>query len=110
MRSIRGFRAEGQILSEGPVSSCLGQRQLRDPVADSQRQLGNRHYVTGDGSGVTSHGDHVTEKDESSDTRVTEESKERGRVVTLGLMLRDRTVRKQLYTTDTVQVYHCKKL
>ena len=105
MRSIRGFRGEGQTLGgEGPVSSSLGQRQLHDPAADSQRQLGNRHHVTGDGSGVASHGDHVTEKDESGDRQVTEQSEERGRVVTLGLRLRDRTVRKQFYTTDTVQV------
>ena len=41
---------------------------------------------------------------ESGDSHVTEWSKERGRVVTLGLRLRDRTVRKQFYTTDTVQV------
>ena len=42
MKSIRGFRGEGQTLGgEGPASSSLGQRQLRDPVADSQRQLGN---------------------------------------------------------------------
>ena len=34
---------------------------------------------------------------------MTEHSDE-GRVVTLGLRLRDRTVRKQLYITDTVQV------
>ena len=86
------------------MSSSQGQRQLRDPVADSQRKLDNRHHVTGDGSGVTSHGDHVTEKDESGDSHVTEQSEERGRVVTLGLRLRDRTVRKQFYTTDTVQV------
>ena len=102
---IRGFRGEGQTLGgEEPASSSQGQRQLRDPVADSQRQLGNRHHVTGDSGGVTSHGDHVTEKDESGDSHVTEQSEERGRVVTLGLRLRDRTVRKQFYTTDTVQV------
>ena len=101
MRSIRGFRGEGQTLGgEGAVSSSQGQRQLRD----SQRQLGNRHHVTGDSGGVTSHGDHVTEKDESGDRHVTEQSEERGRVVTLGLRLKDRTVRKQFYTTDTVQV------
>ena len=101
MRSIRGFRGEGQTLGgEGAVSSSQGQRQLRD----SQRQLGNRHHVTRDSGGVTSHGDHVTEKDESGDRHVTEQSEERGRVVTLGLRLRDRTVRKQFYTTDTVQV------
>ena len=42
MRSIRGFRGEGQTLGgEEPVSSSLGQRQLRDSIADSQRQLGN---------------------------------------------------------------------
>ena len=105
MRSIRGFRGEGQTLrGEGPASSSLGQRQLRDRAADSQRQLGNRHHVTRDSGGVTSHGDHVTEKDESGDRHVTEQSEERGRVVTLGLRLRDRTVRKQFYTTDTVQV------
>ena len=105
MRSIRGFRGEGQTLEgEGPVSSSQEQRQLRDPTADSQRQLGNRHHVTRDSGGVTSHGDHVTEKDESGDSHVTEQSEERGRVVTLGLRLRDRTVRKQFYTTDTVQV------
>ena len=46
----------------------------------------------------------MTEKDESGDRHVTEQSEERGRVVTLGLRLRDRTVRKQFYTTDTVQV------
>ena len=105
MRSIRGFRGEGQTLrGEEPASSSLGQRQLRDPVADSQRQLDDRHHVTGVSSGVTSHGDHVTEKDESSDSHVTERSEEKGTVVTLGLRLRDRTVRKQFYTTDTVQV------
>ena len=105
MRSIRGFRGEGQTLGgEEPVSSSQGQRQLRDPVANSQRQLGNRHHVTRDSGGVTSHGDHVTEKDESGDRHVTEQSEERGRVVTLGLRLRDRTVRKQFYTIDTVQV------
>ena len=60
--------------------------------------------MTRDSGGVTSHGDHVTEKDESGDSHVTEQSEERGRVVTLGLRLRDRTVRKQFYTTDTVQV------
>ena len=107
MRSIRGFRGEGQTLrSEEPASSSLGQRQLRDPVADSQRQLDNRHHVTADSSGVASHGDHVTEKDESGDSHVTERSEEEGRVVTLGLRLRDRTVRKQFYTTDTVQVMY----
>ena len=105
MRSIRGFSGEGQTLrGEGPASSSLGQRQLRDPVADSQRQLDNRHHVTGDSGRVTSHGDHVTEKDESGDSHVTERSEEGGRVVTLGLRLRDRTVRKQFYTTDIVQV------
>ena len=104
-RSIRGFRGEGQTLrEEEPASSSLGQRQLRDPVADSQRQSGNRHHVTADSSGVASHGDHVTEKDESVDSHVTERSEEEGRVVTVGLRLRDRTVRKQFYTTDTVQV------
>ena len=46
----------------------------------------------------------MTEKDESGDRHVTEQSEERGKVVTLGLRLRDRTVRKQFYTTDTVQV------
>ena len=105
MRSIRGFRGEGQTLrGEEPASSSQGQRQLRDPVADSQRQLDNRHHVTGDSGGVASLGGHVTEKDESGDRHVTEQSEERGRVVTLGLRLRDRTVRKQFYTTDTVQV------
>ena len=105
MRSIQGFRGEGQTLrGEEPASSSQGQRQLRDPVADSQRQLDNRHHVTRDSGGVTLHGDHVTEKDESGDCHVTEQSEERGRVVTLGLRLRDRTVRKQFYTTDTVQV------
>ena len=53
---------------------------------------------------MASHGDHVTEKDESGDSQVAERSEERGRVVTLGLRLRDRTVRKQFYTTNTVQV------
>ena len=77
MRLIRGFRGEGQTLrGEGPASSVLGQRQLRDPVTDSQRQLGNRHHMTG--------------KDESGDSHVTEGSEEEGRVVTLGLRLRDR--------------------
>ena len=72
-RSIRGFRGEGQTLrEEEPASSSLGQRQLRDPVADSQRQLDNRHHS----SGVASHGDHVTEKDESGDSHVTEQSEE----------------------------------
>ena len=72
MRSIRGFRGEGQTLrGEEPASSSLGQRQLRDSVADSQRQLDNRHHVTADSSGVASHGDHVTEKDESGGSHVT---------------------------------------
>ena len=74
MRSIRGFRGEGRTLrGEGPASSNLGQTQLCNPVADSQRQLGNRHHVTG--------------KDESGDSHVTEGSEEEGRVVTLGLSL-----------------------
>ena len=60
--------------------------------------------MTADSSGVASHGDHVTEKDKSGDSHVTEQSEETGTVVTLGLRLRDRTVRKQLYTTDSVQV------
>ena len=50
---------------------------------------------------MASYRDHVTE---SGDSHVTEQSEERGRVVTLGLRLRDRTVRKQFYTTDTVRV------
>ena len=105
MRSIRGFKGEGQTLrGEEPVSSSLGQRQLRGHVADCQRQLDDRHHVTSDSSGVASHGDHVTEIDESGDSHVTERSEEKGTVVTLGLRLRDRTVRKQFYTTDTVQV------
>ena len=82
------------------MSSSLGQRQLCGHVADSQRQLDDRHHS----SGVASHADHVTEKDESGDSHVTEQSEETGTVVTLGLRLRDRTVRKQLYTTDSVQV------
>ena len=49
----------------------------------------------------------MTGKDESGDSHVTEGSEEKGRVVTLGLSLRDRTVRKQFYTTDTVQVTQC---
>ena len=49
----------------------------------------------------------MTGKDESGDSHVTEGSEEEGRVVTLGLRLRDRTVRKQFYTTDTVQVTLC---
>ena len=74
MRSIRGFRGEGQTLrGEEPASSSLGQRQLRGHVADSQRQLDNRHHVTADSSGVASHGDHVTE---SGDSHVTERSEE----------------------------------
>ena len=78
MRSIRGFRGDGQTLrGEGPASSSLGQRQLCDPVADSQRQLDDRHHVTGDSSGVASHGDHVTGKDESGDSHVTERSREK---------------------------------
>ena len=37
MRPIRGFREEGQTLrGEEPVSSSLGQRQLRDSTADFQ--------------------------------------------------------------------------
>ena len=77
MRSIRGFRGEGQTLrGERPASSSLGQRQLCGHVADSQRQLDNRHHVTADSSGVASHGDHVTEKDESGDSHVTEWSEE----------------------------------
>ena len=65
MRSSQGFRGKGQTLrGEGPASSSLGQRQLRDHVADSQRQLDDWHHVTADSSGVASHGDHVTEKDE----------------------------------------------
>ena len=71
------------------MSSNLGQRQLCDPVADSQRQLDDRHPVTGDSSGVASHGDHVTGKDESGDSHVTERSEEEGTVVTLGVRLRD---------------------
>ena len=43
--------------------------------------------MTRDSGGVTSHGDHVTEKDESGDCHVTEWSEEEGRVVTLGLSL-----------------------
>ena len=35
---------------------------------------------------------------------MTEWSEEGGRVVTVGLRLRDRTVRKQFYISDTVQV------
>ena len=50
--------------------------------------------MTRDSGGVASLGDHVIEKDESGDHHVTERSEERGRVVTLGLRLRDRTVRK----------------
>ena len=46
MKSIRGFRGEGQTLrGEEPVSSSLGQRELHDVTADSQRQLDNRHHV-----------------------------------------------------------------
>ena len=45
--------------------------------------------MTRDSGSVPSHGDHVTEKDESGDSHVTEQSEERGRVVTLGLRLRD---------------------
>ena len=42
MKSIRGFRGEGQTLrGEGPVSSSLGQRQLHGYTTDSQRQLVN---------------------------------------------------------------------
>ena len=57
-----------------------------------------------DGSGWASHESRVTGKDESGDSHVTERSEEEGRVVTLDLRLRDRTVRKQFYTTDTVHV------
>ena len=61
MKSIRRFRGKGQTLrGEGPASSSLGQRQLRDYTTDSQRQLVNRHHVTGDSSGVASHGSCVT--------------------------------------------------
>ena len=43
------FRGEGQTLrGEGLVSSVLGQRQLCDVTADSQRQLDNRHRLTAD--------------------------------------------------------------
>ena len=43
------FRGEGQTLrGEGPASSNLGQRQLCDVTADSQRQLDNRHQLTVD--------------------------------------------------------------
>ena len=48
MRLIRGFREEGQTLrGEGPVSSSLGQRQLRDSTADFQKQLADRNHVAG---------------------------------------------------------------
>ena len=49
MRFLRGFRGEGRTLrGEGPASSNLGQRQLCDATADSQRQLDNRHQLTAD--------------------------------------------------------------
>ena len=43
------------LRGEGPVSSSLGQRQLRDSTADFQKQLDDRNHVAGDGSGVASH-------------------------------------------------------
>ena len=61
--------------------------------------------MAGDGSGVASHESCVTEKDESGDSHVTEGSEEEGTVVTLGPRLRDRTVRKQFYTTDIVHSF-----
>ena len=77
MRLIRGFRGEGQtLMGEGPVSSSLEQRQLRDSTADSQKQLDDRNHVAGDGSGVASHKSRVTEKDESGDSHVAEQSAE----------------------------------
>ena len=39
---------------------------------------------------------HVTEKDESGERHVTEQSDEEGRVVTLGLRLRDKTVEEAI--------------
>ena len=112
MRSIRGFKGEWQTLrGEGPVSSSLGQRQLCDSISDFQRQLDNSHHVTG----VASRGDHVTERDESYRWPLCDWKRwvrwlscdravRGGRVVTLGLTLRDRTIRKQFYTTDSMQV------
>ena len=50
--------------------------------------IGQQHHVTSDNV----HGSHVTEKDESGDSHVTECSEEGGRVATLGMRLRDRTV------------------
>ena len=74
-KSIWGFRGERQTLrGVGPVSSSLGQRQLHDYTTDSQRQLVSRHHVTGDSSGVVSHGSCVTERDESGDSHVTDQS------------------------------------
>ena len=49
MRLIRGFRGGGRALRrEGLTSSSLGQTQLCDVTADSQRQLDNRHQLTAD--------------------------------------------------------------
>ena len=68
-------------------------------AADSQRQLENRHLTT-DSSSVVSHGSCVTKKHGSGHSHVTVQSEERGRVVTLGLRLRDRTARKR-FTSQT---------
>ena len=35
------------VRGEGPVSSSLGQRQLRDSTADFQKQLDDRNHVAG---------------------------------------------------------------
>ena len=41
MRSIRGFRGEGQTLrGEEPGSSSLGQRQLRESIANFSEIIG----------------------------------------------------------------------
>ena len=74
------------------MSSSLGQRQLCDITADSQRQLDSKYHVTGDGSGWALHESRVTKKNESGDSHVTEWPEEEGTVVTLGLRFRDRTV------------------
>ena len=48
--------------------------------------------------------DHVTEKDESGERHVTEQSDEEGRVVTLGLRLRDKTVEEAITVFHTIRL------
>ena len=40
-------RGTKTLRGEGPVSSSLGQRQLRDSTADFQKQLDDRNHVAG---------------------------------------------------------------